>query len=318
MSQESLVSIIIPCKEVDNYTRECIEYCKRLDYSNFEIILLPDTFPQTINGVKVIPTGSVSPGVKRNKGVETAKGEFCAFVDNDAYPRSDWLTNALSILKDQRVGGVGGPGLTPEEDGIMQKAGGYVLSSFMVGALSSRYKTKSSVESEDIHSCNFISRKAVIKEAGGWNEKYWPGEDTLMCLAIRKLGKKLIESSEIVVYHHRRSLFKPHLKQVSRFGEHRGFFVKKFPQNSVRLTYFLPSLLVLSFVIGIFVSLFFPIFTFVMLFGTIFYLSLSLAAAASQVKKLRFVLSIWLGIIATHLIYGCFFLSGLAKRELKR
>ncbi len=162
------------------------------------------------------------------------------------------------------------------------------------------------------------ARKAVIQEAGGWNEKYWPGEDTLMCLAIRKLGKKLIESSEIVVYHHRRSLFKPHLKQVSRFGEHRGFFVKKFPQNSVRLTYFLPSLLVLSFVIGIFVSLFFPIFTFVMLFGTIFYLSLSLAAAASQVKKLRFVLSIWLGIIATHLIYGCFFLSGLAKRELKR
>ncbi len=96
MSQESLVSIIIPCKEVDNYTRECIEYCKRLDYSNFEIILLPDTFPQTIDGVKVIPTGSVSPGVKRNKGVETANGEFCAFIDNDAYPRSDWLTNALS------------------------------------------------------------------------------------------------------------------------------------------------------------------------------------------------------------------------------
>jgi cellulose synthase/poly-beta-1,6-N-acetylglucosamine synthase-like glycosyltransferase len=318
MSSEPLVSIIIPCKEVDNYTRECIEYCKRLDYSNFEIILLPDTFTQVINGVKVITTGSVSPGVKRNKGVERANGEFCAFIDNDAYPRSDWLTNALIQLKDQTVGGVGGPGLTPEEDGIMQKAGGYVLSSFMVGTLSSRYKTKSSVESDDIHSCNFIARKAVIQEAGGWNEKYWPGEDTLMCLGIRKLGKKLIESSEIVVYHHRRSLFKPHLKQVSRFGEHRGFFVKKFPENSVRLTYFLPSLLVLSLVIGIFISLFFPVFAFVLLFGMAFYLSLSLAAAASQVKKLKFVLSVWLGIIATHLIYGCFFLSGLAKRELKR
>ncbi len=318
MSSEPLVSIIIPCKEVDYYTKECIEYCKRLDYSNFEIILLPDSFNQVIDGVKVIATGPVSPGIKRNIGVESANGEFCAFIDNDAFPRSDWLTNALSHLKDQTVGGVGGPGLTPEEDGFMQKAGGYVLSSFMVGTLSSRYKTKSSVESDDIHSCNFIARKAVIQEAGGWNEKYWPGEDTLMCLGIRKLGKKLIESSEIVVYHHRRSLFKPHLKQVSRFGEHRGFFVKKFPENSVRLTYFLPSLLVLSLVIGIFISLFFPVFAFVLLFGTAFYLALSLAAAASQVKKLKFVLSVWLGIIATHLIYGCFFLSGLAKRELKR
>lgn len=318
MTSEPLVSIIIPCKEVDEYTRECIECCRSLDYSNFEIILLPDTFNQTIEGVKVIVTGPVSPGLKRNNGVANANGEFCAFIDNDAYPRSDWLTKALIHLKDQTVGGVGGPGLTPDEDGDMQKAGGYVLSSFMVGTLSSRYKTKSSVESDDIHSCNFIARKQIIQEAGGWNEKYWPGEDTLMCLGIRKLGKKLIESSEIVVYHHRRSLFKPHLKQVSRFGEHRGFFVKKFPQNSVRLTYFLPSLLVLSLVTGLFISLYFPVFTFVLLFGTAFYLALSFAAAVSQVKKLRFVLSVWFGIIATHLIYGCFFLSGLAKRELKR
>ena len=195
--------------------------------------------------------------------LKTQAGEFCAFIDNDAYPRRDWLTNALKYFENPEVGGVGGPGLTPEADGFMQKAGGYVLSSFMVGNLSSRYKTKSCFESDDIHSCNFIARKSVVEEAGGWNEKYWPGEDTLMCLAIKKLGKKLIESSDVVVYHHRRSLFKPHLKQVSRFGEHRGFFVKKFPENSVKLTYFFPSLLLSSLVAGIIDFLFFPLFLYV-------------------------------------------------------
>jgi cellulose synthase/poly-beta-1,6-N-acetylglucosamine synthase-like glycosyltransferase len=318
MSCEPLVSIIIPCKEVDNYARECIEYCSRLAYSNFEIILLPDYFTQMIDGVKVITTGPVSPGIKRNIGVKNSNGEFCAFIDNDAYPRSDWLTSALKHFEDQQVGGVGGPGLTPEEDSFMQKAGGFVLSSFMVGTLSSRYKTRNSFESDDIHSCNFIARKVVIQKAGGWNEKYWPGEDTLMCLSIRKLGKKLIESSDVVVYHHRRSLFKPHLKQVSRFGEHRGFFVKKFPENSSKLAYFFPSLLILSLVLGIFVSLFFPFIAFVTLFGVTLYLALCLIAAASQVKGPKLLFSVWLGIIATHLIYGCFFLSGLAKRELKR
>ena len=227
MSSKPLVSIIIPCKDVDDYTRECIEYCGRLDYPNFEIILLPDYSTEAIDGVKVIATGPVAPGVKRNIGVKSSNGEFCAFIDNDAYPRSDWLTNALKYFEDPQVGGVGGPGLTPEADGFMQKAGGYVLSSFMVGNLSSRYKTKSCFESDDIHSCNFIARKAIIEEAGGWNEKYWPGEDTLMCLAIKKLGKKLIESSDVVVYHHRRSLFKPHLKQVSRFGEHQRILCQK-------------------------------------------------------------------------------------------
>jgi cellulose synthase/poly-beta-1,6-N-acetylglucosamine synthase-like glycosyltransferase len=318
MSSKSLVSIIIPCKDVDDYTRESIEYCRRLDYPNFEIILLPDYSTEAIDGVIIIATEPVPPGVKRNIGVKNSSGEFCAFIDNDAYPRSDWLTNAVKCFENPEVGGVGGPGLTPEADGFMQKAGGYVLSSFMVGNLSSRYKTKSCFESDDIHSCNFIARKTVIEAAGGWNEKYWPGEDTLICLAIKKMGKKLVESSDVVVYHHRRPLFSPHLKQVSRFGEHRGFFVKKFPENSVKLTYFFPSLLVFSLFVGIVLSLFFSFFAYVVLFGVTVYLVLSLIAAALQVKSVKLLLSVWLGIIVTHLVYGSFFLSGLAKRDLKR
>ena len=313
-----LVSIIIPCKEVDNYTRECIENCRQLDYPNFEIILLPDFFKEEIDGVKVITTGSVAPGVKRNIGVKRSNGEFCAFIDNDAYPRSNWLTSALKVLEDPQVGGVGGPGLTPETDDLLQKAGGYVLSSFMAGKLSSRYRTKSCFESDDIHSCNFVARKTVIEAAGGWNEKYWPGEDTLICLAIKKLGKKLIESSDVVVYHHRRSLFLPHLKQVSRFAEHRGFFVKKFPENSVKLAYFVPSLLVVSVFVGILLSLFFSIFAYVLLFGVSVYLVASFVASGLQVKDVKLLLSVWLGIIVTHIIYGSYFLSGLIKRDLKR
>ncbi|MGA3110553.1 MAG: glycosyltransferase [Candidatus Bathyarchaeia archaeon] len=318
MSSKPLVSIIIPCKDLDNYTKESIAFCKRLDYPNFEIILLPDYTAEAIDGVKVLATGPVAPGVKRNVGVKSSGGEFCAFIDNDAYPRNDWLTSALKYFEDHEVGGVGGPGLTPEADGFMQKAGGYVLSSFMVGNLSSRYKTKSCFESDDIHSCNFIAPKTVIEAAGGWNEKYWPGEDTLMCLAIEKLGKKLIESSDVVVYHHRRSLFKPHLKQVSRFGEHRGFFAKKFPENSAKLTYFFPSLLVSSLIIGIVLSLFFSFFAYVLIFAVALYLASSLIAAALQVRSVKLLFSVWIGIIVTHIIYGSYFLSGLIKRDLKR
>lgn len=318
MSENPLISIIIPCKDVDNYARECIKHCRFLNYDSYEIILLPDDSEELFEGVKVIATGPVSPGFKRNMGVENARGEFCAFIDSDAYPRSDWLTNAAKYLENPEVGGVGGPGLTPEADGLIQKAGGYVLSSFMVGNLSNRYKTKQSFESDDIHSCNFIAWKSVVKEAGGWNEKYWPGEDTLMCLAIKKLGKKLIESSEVVVYHHRRSLFSPHLKQVSRFGEHRGFFAKKFPENSLKPIYFFPSLLVLSLLAGVLLSFFFSFFVHIVVLGVAAYLALSLVAAALQVRKVKLILLVWSGMIITHIVYGVFFLSGLIKRDLKR
>ena len=134
----------------------------------------------------------------------------------------------------------------------------------------------------------------------------------------QKLGKKLIESSDVVVYHHRRALFKPHLKQVSRFGEHRGLFVKKFPENSVKISYFLPSLLVISFFAGILLSLFFPLFWYILALGIVAYLALSLFAAVSQVKSIRQIVLVWSGIIVTHLVYGSYFLSGLAKRDLER
>ena len=52
MLKKTLVSIIIPCKNVDDYTRECIEYCKRLDNAAFEILLLPDYVTEVIEGGK--------------------------------------------------------------------------------------------------------------------------------------------------------------------------------------------------------------------------------------------------------------------------
>jgi len=60
MPKNPLFSIIIPCKDVDEYTRECIKHCKQLNYDSYEMILLPDDSKEIIEGVKVIATGPVS------------------------------------------------------------------------------------------------------------------------------------------------------------------------------------------------------------------------------------------------------------------
>lgn len=312
------VSIIIACKEVDDFALECINCCKKLNYDNHEIILLPDYTSENINGVKIVSTGSVTPGRKRNIGIDCAKGEFCAFIDSDAYPSKDWLRNAMKYFDNPAVAGVGGPGLTSEQDSFLQRASGYVLSSFMVGSISSRYKAERVSESDDIHSCNFIARKTVLEDVGGWNEKYWPGEDTLICLALKKTGKKLVEASDVVVYHHRRPLLMPHLKQVSRFGLHRGYFAKKFQGNSFKLTYFIPSFLVLSLFIGVLASLINPFVINAFLLAMTLYLVFGLIATLLEVRDARLILPVWLGIVATHVVYGVSFLAGLMKRDLKR
>jgi len=314
--KDAFISIIIPFKEFDGYVSECVEGCKKLDYKNHEILLLPDNSMKELDGVKIIPTGPKTPGKKRNIGVQHAKGEYCAFIDADAYPRQDWLCNAIKHLSDPEIAAMGGPGVTPEADSLMQKASGYILSSFMVGGLSSRYDGKKSKESDDIHSCNFIARKSVVEKVK-WDEKYWPGEDTLMCLGIKKLKKKMFEDPDVVIYHHRRPLFLPHLKQLSRFGMHRGFFAKKFPKTSFRPTYFIPSLLVLFLIFGTTFSYFNPIFKNAFLGILSIYLILTFVSAVLS-KDVKMIFPVWIGTILTHLTYGIYFLIGLSKKELVR
>jgi len=316
-SKQPLISIIIPCKNVDHYAKNCVKYCKQLDYSNCEILLLPDSALENVDGARTIPTGSVTPGAKRNIGVARSKGEICAFIDSDAYPRRDWLNNAIKYFNDPQVAVVGGPGVTPSEDAIMQKASGHVFSSFMVGNLSNRYKAQRYLESNDIHSCNFIARKSVLIEIDGWNEIYWPGEDTLICLAIKRLGKRLIEALDVVVYHHRRPLFQEHLRQVWRFGMHRGFFAKRYRGNSFKFTYFAPSLFVSSLFAGLIISSLNSLFMTILLIAIAAYLTLCLIATLLEVRKVKLILPVWSGIIVTHIFYGLSFLIGLFKRDLK-
>ena len=220
MNQPS-VSIIIPCRDVDPFVIECIQHCSGQIYERFEIILLHDS-ETVLEGVKVVPTGSVLPGRKRNLGARVATGDVYAYIDSDAYPRGDWLANGVRHLQEASVGAVGGPAVTaPSDDGFCQ-AQGTVLSSFLMsGTLSARYREKSTTETDDIHSVNLLAWKNVVHEVGGWNEKYWPGEDTLFSLAIRKAGYKQLLASDVVVYHHRRKKIGQYLRQVSSFGTHR-------------------------------------------------------------------------------------------------
>ena len=90
------VSIIIPIKEVNNYVEEAIPYLLDLDYKDYEIIILPDKeSDKKFEKTRIITTGEIGPSEKRDIGAKKAKGELLAFIDDDAYPKKDWLKNVV-------------------------------------------------------------------------------------------------------------------------------------------------------------------------------------------------------------------------------
>ena len=126
------VSIIIPVKRINQYIRESIPHLLNLDYDDYEILILPDE-KEELDNIRIIPTGNVGPAQKRDIGAKHAKGEILAFLDDDSYPRKDWLRNLVKHFSNEKIAAVGGPAVTPSNDNKRQKASGAVLSSFIGG-----------------------------------------------------------------------------------------------------------------------------------------------------------------------------------------
>lgn len=241
-------SIIIPLKAVNDYLREALPYHAALEGGPYEIMVLPDeALEKEIPAVRVVPTGPVGPAEKRDIAAQQASGEFLAFIDDDAYPRKDWLANALRHFDDPRVGAVGGPAVTPPTDSLLQRVSGAVYTSLLGGGPHAyRYLPVGRLrEIDDFPSVNLIVRKKAFEEVGGFDTHFWPGEDTKFCLDLVKKGWKILYDPDALVWHHRRSSPLKHLQQVWRYAKHRGHFARRFPETSRRLSYAMPSLLVL-------------------------------------------------------------------------
>lgn len=312
------VSIIIPVKAFNPYLEECLQKCLELDYPAFDIIVLPDGgLDHVPRGVTVVPTGEVGPAVKRDIGVQRAESEIIAFIDDDTYPVREWLSKAVRHFDDPSVGAVGGPAVTPASDCFMRQASGAVFSSLLGGgAARFRYIPLKMKNVDDFPSCNLLVRKSDFLAAAGFNSSFWPGEDTEFCLRLVKdLKKRIVYDPEALIYHHRRKLFRAHIKQVYAYALHRGYFVKRFPQTSRRPAYFLPSIVVSGFIGGVPLSAISPVLRPVILSMLCLYIIMVLLDGMYG-KRPVFGLTVFAGILATHFTYGIGFVHGLLSRKL--
>ncbi len=329
LDHDPLVSIVIACPNRSWMLDECLAAIAGQTYPHREVIVLPDAEEDSSGApcpdARWIPTGKVRPAEKRNIGIKEAKGEIIAFIDDDAYPDSHWLEYAVKYFGEQSIGAVGGPGVTPPGDRLLSKAGGRVYDNVLVSG-NYRYRYKAGgvrKDVEDYPSCNLFVRKDVLEKIGGYRTDFWPGEDTLLCKDILDNWKRIIYDPWIVVYHHRRALFAPHLRQLGRYGFHRGYFCKRFPSNSLRLSYFVPSLFVLyvatwALLVAIPDPDVMPVWLHLLLHA---YISVPMLSYVGLVLVTTFSPNpaVWLltaaGVAASHFTYGIQFFRGITARR---
>jgi len=310
------VSIIIPLHNKTPYFYETVGRCLELDYPKFEILIGVDGNTKVSfcdKRIRVLRTGSknTGPAEKRDMGIRKAKGNIIAFLDDDSYPEEDWLKMSVKLLNAKKVAAVCGPGLTPQWDSYSQLITGGILSSlFGSGPYYYRFTKGKPRFVDDYPAYNMIINKSDLNEIGGFGTKFYGGEDTALCLKLVDAAKRIYYHPDIVIYHHRRHFPFEYTKQVGNVGLHRGYFVKKYPKTSLRITYFCPALFTLGFVIFLILALFES--RIIILSLILFWIFYSLVLIESANRNSFFVnLLIPFAIIINYLAYGIKFIQGL-------
>ena len=117
------ISVVVCTYNGHRTIRDCLEGLLRLEYANFEVIVVDDGSTDATGdiaeqyGFRLIRTENRGLSSARNTGLEAATGELVAYLDDDAYPDPHWLTYLAATFMSTTYVGVGGPNIAPASDG---------------------------------------------------------------------------------------------------------------------------------------------------------------------------------------------------------
>jgi len=227
VDKKPLVSIIIPVKNDSLLLKACLESISNLDYpkDRFEVIVADgmstDGSAEVAKyyGAKVILNAkqTVSPG--RNIAFKHAAGEIIAFTDADCVVDKAWISNSLKYFADEKIACVGGPNLTPSDEGSFGKAVGFVFNQkiFSAGSIHAR-ESREIMEVKSIPGCNAIYRKDTLDKVMPINESLLTCDDTELNQRLIDKGYKLLYAPDVFVWHYRRPNSKRLFKQMYRYA----------------------------------------------------------------------------------------------------
>jgi len=226
------VSVIVACFNGERTLKLCLESLVRLNYPDYEIILVDDgstdSTPQiarTYPSVRYLRHNeNLGLSTARNTGIAAATSEVVAYTDADCRADEDWLYYLVVELLDDQYAGVGGPNFLPPEDSP-------VAAAVMASPGGPAPVMLTDRQAEHIPGCNMAFYKWVLEDLGGFDPVFHAaGDDVDLCWRLEQAGQKIGFSPAAFVWHYRRSTVRDYLAQQRGYGEAEALLVRKHPE----------------------------------------------------------------------------------------
>jgi glycosyltransferase involved in cell wall biosynthesis len=323
------VSIILTVKNEERTIDRAIESLLAIDYPDYEVIVVDGgSEDRTVaaaknHKVRVIQTKDSTPGQGRNEGIVASSHPVVAFIDGDCYVgKKDWLSDSVCMLKQEDVGGIGGPVTPFNEAPYMSRVLMDVLSTSFANAGSAqfaRYKNQREVKS--IPSCNAVYRREVIENVGMFAKDLRFCEDADLNYRIRKSGYRLVYSPKMIIEHDWKVFsFASLFCYMFRYGAGRAVAIKKHPYL-FSLMSTIPSVAFVCMFFLLLLGLFFGrtlMYITLLLISSYFALTfISAFFAAYRYKNTKMVLIAPVTYVLVHVGYASGFIFGMFSRDVK-
>lgn len=223
------VSVVVCCYNAASTLDECLHSQGQLAYPDYEVIVVDDGSKDDTHLIAEkhemrcirVPNGGLSKA--RNLGIEAAKGEIVAFIDSDAYADPDWLYYLVSALDEHESSAVGGPNLSPPQDGFMAQCVDQSPGNPTAVLVDNE-------RAEHIPGCNMAYRKDVFDVVGKFDvEHRAAGDDVDVCWRILVANRKIVYHPSAVVWHHRRPTLRGYLRQQKGYGYAEAHLQRRYP-----------------------------------------------------------------------------------------
>lgn len=225
------VSVVLCTQNGSRTIAQSLEYLGRLEYPNYEVIVVDDgstdSTAEIVAGfpVRLIRTENRGLSSARNTGWQAAEGEIVVYIDDDAFPDSQWLDYLVLTFSQGGYAAVGGPNLTPEADG-------YIAQSIARAPGGPTHVLLTDRTAEHIPGCNMAFRREVLAEIGGFDDQFRSaGDDVDICWRILESGRQIGFSPAAQVWHHRRPSIGAFWKQQEGYGKAEALLHRKWPQK---------------------------------------------------------------------------------------
>lgn len=323
MTNEIIVSVVMPVYNEEQYIKKCVDSLLLQDYpigkmewifvdgcstdNTVEILSsYQEKYPSLIkvynNPNKIVPYAM-------NIGIAASKGKYIVRLDAHADYATDYISKCIYYLENTEAENVGGVANT-KANGFMGKAIAKMLSSkFGVG--NSQFRTNG--ESGYVDTVPFGAfKREVFSKYGGYDERLVRNQDNEMNFRIRKNGGKIYLSNDIHLSYYCRDS----IKEISAMARKNGMWniiTMKLCPGSMGLRHFIPFAFVLSFLGFSLLSFVHSLFAALLCIEISLYLLLDIVFSIKQAETTKEFFALIVLFPTFHIAYGLGSMIGITK-----